>query len=115
MAERVDDLAATIRKKSATLSSFADTLVRNPRSTIEPAKVDSAEQRRAIAAWRALAAPPNGSTRALTFEKTIGEGGMGVVHLAEQTTLGRKVAVKTLRDAGDPDSVLKLLREAWIT
>ncbi|MGZ3476453.1 MAG: serine/threonine-protein kinase [Polyangiales bacterium] len=115
MAERVDDLAATIRKKSATLTSYADTLVRNPRSTIEPAKVDSQEQRRAIAAWRALAAPPESGARSLTFEKTIGEGGMGVVHLAEQMTLGRKVAVKTLRDSADPDAVLKLLREAWIT
>ncbi|MGZ3424554.1 MAG: hypothetical protein ACXVEE_42235, partial [Polyangiales bacterium] len=97
MAERVDDLAATIRKKSATLTSYADTLVRNPRSTIEPAKVDSQEQRRAIAAWRALAAPPESGARSLTFEKTIGEGGMGIVHLATQVSVGRKVAVKTLR------------------
>ena len=30
------------------------------------------------------------------IERTLGEGGMGVVHLATQATVGRHVAVKTL-------------------
>ncbi len=61
----------------------------------------------------------------LEIDRTIGEGGMGIVRLATQQSLGRKVAVKTLRP---PDSSaekdprravtqarLRLLREAWMT
>jgi serine/threonine-protein kinase len=111
---RADELAATIDAKAATLE--ARTLVRNPRSTVEPPRAESDERtRRALAAWQALASGPTSSGR-LTVERTLGEGGMGVVRLAEQISLGRKVAVKTLRDnARDRESMLKLLREAWIT
>jgi serine/threonine-protein kinase len=41
---------------------------------------------------------------------------MGIVHLATQATMGRHVAVKTLRDgAADIDATLRILREAWVT
>ena len=41
---------------------------------------------------------------------------MGVVHLATQQTLGRHVAVKTLRAGkGDKEAALRILREAWVT
>src|SRR5688572_2030928 len=57
------------------------------------------------------------SVRDLALGKTIGRGGMGIVHDAEQLAIGRHVAVKTLRPekAGDPALALVLLREAWIT
>ncbi len=54
----------------------------------------------------------------LILRETIGEGGMGVVRLAEQKSVGREVAVKTLKPGIDPKDgavVLAMLREAWVT
>jgi eukaryotic-like serine/threonine-protein kinase len=47
---------------------------------------------------------------------TIGEGGMGLVRLAQQVPLRRDVAVKTLReDREEAGAAWELLREAWLT
>lgn len=52
----------------------------------------------------------------LEFRDVLGEGGMGIVRLALQRTMGRTVAVKTLRPAlQDPAATHKLLQEAWTT
>jgi hypothetical protein len=56
------------------------------------------------------------TARDLILGDTIGRGGMGLVRVADQSALGRRVAVKTLRgDQKDPALALYLIREAWIT
>jgi eukaryotic-like serine/threonine-protein kinase len=51
----------------------------------------------------------------LTLRSTLGEGGMGRVHLAEQRSLARDVAVKTLKPGAPPAVAHALLREARLT
>src|SRR5690606_27149942 len=54
-------------------------------------------------------------TADLALVSTIGEGGMGRVHLARQRSLARDVAVKTLKSDATPAVAQALLREARIT
>jgi eukaryotic-like serine/threonine-protein kinase len=110
----VDELTRTIE---ARMEDFAnhDTIAQHQRSTIEPKHVASdASGRRAV---EGLDAPALGQvTAGLHLEHTLGMGGMGIVRLATQIALGRKVAVKTLRpEALNEANTLRLLREAWVT
>ncbi|RAL20121.1 hypothetical protein DL240_18605 [Lujinxingia litoralis] len=51
-----------------------------------------------------------------SLKDVLGQGGMGVIHLADQRSLWREVAIKTIRpDNRNPDAPRGLLKEAWVT
>src|ERR1700691_6003595 len=105
-------LAKTVEARLAG-NDLTHTIVDRPSMTIEPARPPSSNALAALDALRALGATLGGR---IDVHQTIGEGGMGVVHLATQATLGRHVAVKTLRAGkGDKEAALRILREAWVT
>ena len=107
------DLAATIEARLSEDLDLAATIQRSPRKTLESPRHISQGGITALASLRQTAGSLDGK---INFERTLGEGGMGIVHLATQATMGRHVAVKTLRDgAADVDATLRILREAWVT
>jgi serine/threonine-protein kinase len=107
------DLARTLQVRLDEDPELATTLVREPRRTIVPGRAAPAAAVAALAELRALGASMEGR---FTVHHPIGEGGMGIVHLATQATVGRPVAVKTLREGGgDEAATLRILREAWVT
>jgi eukaryotic-like serine/threonine-protein kinase len=89
------------------------TLAGSPTSTIVPPVArPTTGGARALEVLEELA----GDTEQLRIGSVIGEGGMGIVHAAEQVALGRTVAVKSLKPGRrDPVASLDLLREAWVT
>ena len=107
-------LDATMQLRWQTIEANAHTIEARRNATIVPAAYSpSTTGRRAV---EMLARSPDGTLAGVNLEGTLGEGGMGIVRLGTQRALGRKVAVKTLRnDVRDEGAILKLLREAWIT
>lgn len=110
-----DELSDTIQAALTLVGLDAATIERSPSSTIVPPRlrIDTAGER-AMSLFGELGAST--VDRKLDLHGTIGEGGMGVVHLGTQRVLGREVAVKSLKEEHKSEhSVLKLLREAWVT
>lgn len=97
---------AVARIASAGIEPGTDTVTETLRSPPIRSPADSLARLRAIRA---------GSEPLLTLTSTIGEGGMGQVMSGVQQTLGRGVAVKTLRDGIRSDDVaLALVHEAAV-
>lgn len=96
--------------------AIAETIERSPTSTIKPAHPTPGTAGREALGLLAEAASVSAAERRFDIGDVIGSGGMGVVRLATQTTVGRKVAVKSVRpDRLDEEAALKLLTEGWIT
>ena len=102
----------TIRARLQTLGSLAATIAKNPRGTLVPTSDEPPHSgKNARDALRRIQHDPN----ALRVHETLGEGGMGIVHLGHQVTLDRHVAVKTLRKEHlNDDNIESLLGEAWL-
>jgi len=111
-----DELAHTLEMTPVHFAEIARTVARNPGSTIEPERLrSSAAGKRALEGLGGERSAP-GIAGGLDMGLTIGEGGMGIVRIAMQRSLGRKVAVKTLRSKmKNEQATLRLLREAWVT
>jgi len=63
-----------------------------------------------------LRAIDQGTEPPLSVHETLGEGGMGIVQLGTQRSLGRDVALKTLRaERRTDEAVARLVREAFVT
>jgi len=101
-----------VRAVETTDPGDAKTLLRNPRSTVAPPRAETTSGGHALEVLRALARPPP----AVEEEAQLGQGGMGVVRLATQLPLGRKVAVKRLAPGHtDRQDVEALLAESWLS
>jgi serine/threonine-protein kinase len=114
-------LGATIEARVAELLrgprgvDIARTLVEAPEKTLRRGEA-AEESSRGQAAVAALSALGGSVHTTLSLGETLGEGGMGIVHLATQATVGRHVAVKTLKPgAKSAEATLRILREAWVT
>lgn len=109
-----EELQRTVEACWASIGPQASEIERHPQSTIEPPRPGAETSGDQLAAdLHALA-----STDAARFKlgETLGEGGMGIVRLAIQTTVGRQVAIKTIKpEAQTADVAIRLLREAWVT
>jgi serine/threonine-protein kinase len=110
-----EDLARTLEMTQVRFAQLEETVAASPGSTIEPANASlDSIARRAVEGLGSSQA--NHIAEGLAIGRTIGEGGMGLVRHATQRSLGRPVAVKTLKnEAKNERATLRLLREAWIT
>lgn len=98
-----------------TVGPLKETIQAAPRETIRPA-AETAGSRGRRAVQELSRVSGSEAEAGIDLGETLGEGGMGVVRLGTQRSMGRKVAVKTARvEKRGEEATLKLLREAWVT
>lgn len=84
--------------------------------TASPDSTFQAPMKHSTAGEAAVSALAELTERSVAITGTLGSGGMAVVRLGVQESLGREVAIKTLRpDRAASPTRLRLLREAWVT
>ncbi|MEM6988985.1 MAG: serine/threonine-protein kinase [Myxococcota bacterium] len=96
-----------------TVAAVAQTQGANPGSTMgrRAGSLDSGG-RAVLGAFEQSESPR--ADAGLEMGEVLGEGGMGIVRVATQRTMGREVAVKAVRKPlRRPGPTLKLLQEAW--
>ena len=105
-----DDLVRTMTMRLAAAGVLEGSdATRDTLRATNPLDLD-AEALRTVRAIAAGAEPPLG------ILSTLGEGGMGIVQLGTQRSLGREVALKTLRPGvRTDDAMARLIREGVVT
>lgn len=111
-----DTLEAATNKVAQTLiteSTFEGSLTQ----TISPKQLHlSGQDPEALVANLPSMSTKNRDDDQLRIEGTIGEGGMGLVQVAQQLSLKRDVAVKSLKPKNSDVKYLRaILQEAWVT
>lgn len=106
------DFDQTIKARVQTLGSLAATIAKNPRQTLVPTSDPVPHSgKTALEVLRKI----RRDSASLNVHETLGQGGMGIVHVGHQVTLDRRVAVKTLRKEHRSDeNIESLLGEAWL-
>ncbi len=108
-----DDDRQTFQAHFQTLELDAPTLKLPPKKTIVPEASVPNTDTKSLPRLRTAPESPDASGD-LKVVGTIGEGGMGLIQLANQVALDREVAIKTTRKA-DQGAVKGLLQEAYVT
>ena len=93
-----EEMLDTLEADGVDTTTLERTLNQSPSDTIVPSDMLDSASLRAIGALSDLARTGGGDP--LELQGTLGEGGMGIVRLAVQRSLGRQVAVKTLKELG---------------
>ncbi len=110
------DTFAIFEARFADLELDSKTLDMPPGKTITPQSRAYRSTREVMNALpRMTLGPDSGLAGDLRVKGKLGEGGMGMIHLAEQSPLDRLVAVKTPLLGTDEGAINSILQEAYIT